>query len=114
MQLNELKDGFLQWVEATTENPFPENEYLRACLDDQAAFVMKVTFAGIPATEHYGIPKLYSYLFAKVQKYANLLMDTDSHEGHLMMNKRDVDVPFTEEEKEEMKALLEELSGALS
>ncbi len=114
MQLNELKEGFLQWTEETTGNPFPENEYLRACLDDQAAFVMKVTFAGVPATEHYAVPKLYSYLFTKIYKYANLLMDSDSHEGHLLMNKRDVDVPFTEEEKEDMKALLDELSGELA
>jgi len=114
MQLNELKEGFLQWVEETTGNPFPENEYLRACLDDQSEFVMKVTFAGVPAYEHYAIPKLYSYLYTKIYKYANLLMDVDSHAVHQLMNKRDVDVPYTEEEKEEMKNLLDSLASELS
>ncbi len=113
MDVNTLKDGFIQWVEEATGDSFPDNPYLSAALDDQVAFVKKVTFNGVPAVEHYGIPKLYKYLFTKWVKYAELLMDSDSHEGHVLMNKRDIEVPATEEEQEEVRGILEDLSDQL-
>jgi len=109
MEKKDLINDFVQWVGQTSGKPFPNNVFLKATLDDQAALAANTKHQGTPIMNHYSVNELYHYLFSAWKSSSLMLLQQGSEAAHI--NLRGVEIPADPNDQEYIRTLLQGLEA---
>lgn len=106
MEKKDLVNDFVQWITQTSGKPFPNNVFLKATLDDQAALAANSKHQGTPIMNYYSVQEMYQYLFSAWKSNSLMLLQNPAVQ-HISL--RGVEIPDNPADQDYIRRLLEEL-----